>query len=146
MPRTVLMHLNVEVPDDDDRSVPDLVRAVEGAIEVGSDDEVMKGLACVLAEEVESTIVDSARPRATMTAQTPDEYLAVWFTPQAIRDVYGQEEDHTDPRRLWVEAASEEQLRRIGEECILSDPLWRLFRELIEHGIDCARLDEEHTS
>jgi hypothetical protein len=54
MPRTVLMHLNVEVPDTDGRSVPELVAAVEAAIEVGSDNEALNDLVIetVLAEIV----------------------------------------------------------------------------------------------
>lgn len=52
--RTVLLHLNVEVPADDDRPVSEIVAAVLGAIEVGSDDESVSGLVveCPLAEVV----------------------------------------------------------------------------------------------
>lgn len=54
MPRTHLIHLNVEAPDDDPRTTAQIQEAVEGAIEVGSDDESLEGLeiVVVLAEEV----------------------------------------------------------------------------------------------
>lgn len=65
MPRTVLMHMNVVVPDGDERSVPELVIALEAAIEVGSDDPTVRDLEVVLAEEVDgSTIVDSPLTQA----------------------------------------------------------------------------------
>jgi hypothetical protein len=48
------MHMSVEVPDDDERSVDELVKAVEGAIEVGSDNPSVSGLeiVVVMAEEI----------------------------------------------------------------------------------------------
>lgn len=52
--RTVLVHLNVELPDDDERTAEQVTRAIEGAIEVGSDDPALDGLTVVVAlsEEV----------------------------------------------------------------------------------------------
>jgi hypothetical protein len=54
MPRTILMHLNVIVSDGDDRSTPEIVAAVEAAIEVGSDHEDVRELTIetVLSEEL----------------------------------------------------------------------------------------------
>jgi hypothetical protein len=69
MPRTVLMHMNVTVPDEDERTVPELVQALEGAIEVGSDDPTVNALEVVLAEEVESTVVDYRDPKAIAAAK-----------------------------------------------------------------------------
>lgn len=43
--RTILVHLNVSVPDDDTRSMGEIAEAIEGAIEVGSDDPSLQGLA-----------------------------------------------------------------------------------------------------
>ena len=53
MPRTILVHLNVEVPDEDRRPVPEIVASVLAALEVGSDDESVRDLKIVvpLAEE-----------------------------------------------------------------------------------------------
>lgn len=54
MPRTVLVHLNVEVPDGDERSVEEIESAVRGALEVGSDHELVKslGIEITLSEEI----------------------------------------------------------------------------------------------
>ena len=38
MPRTILVHLNVTVPDDDSRTFGEIGEAIEAALEVGSDD------------------------------------------------------------------------------------------------------------
>jgi hypothetical protein len=52
--RTVLIHLNVEAPDDDPRTAEEISAAVMGAVEVGSDDDSVSGLVieAVLTEEV----------------------------------------------------------------------------------------------
>lgn len=52
-PREVLVHLNVAVPDGDQRDADQIRDAVMGALEVGSDDESLHGLeiVCPLAEE-----------------------------------------------------------------------------------------------
>ena len=54
MPRTILVHLNVSVPDGDDRTAEQIQTAVMGAYEVGSDDVSLEGLEVTspLAEEV----------------------------------------------------------------------------------------------
>lgn len=54
MPRTILVHLNVTVPDDDIRSADQIGDAIEAALEVGSDDPSVSGLEVhvVLIEEV----------------------------------------------------------------------------------------------
>ena len=53
-PRTVLVHLNVEVPPSDPRDAGQIANAVMAAIEVGSDDEELYHLTIVapLAEEI----------------------------------------------------------------------------------------------
>jgi hypothetical protein len=55
MPRTILVHLHVEAPDDDTRTPDEIADAVGGAIEVGSDDDSVRGLtfSIPLAEEIE---------------------------------------------------------------------------------------------
>ncbi len=54
MARTILIHQNVQVPDDDDRTADQIKEAVDAAIEVGSDHESVRGLVieAVLWEEV----------------------------------------------------------------------------------------------
>lgn len=54
MSRTILVHLNVEAPDDDQRTADEIADAILAAIEVGSDDETVYYLkvAAPLAEEV----------------------------------------------------------------------------------------------
>jgi hypothetical protein len=52
--RTVLVHLNVQVPGTDDRDADAIADAVMAALEVGSDDESVADLkvVCPMAEEV----------------------------------------------------------------------------------------------
>jgi hypothetical protein len=65
MPRTILVHLNVSVPDGDERGADEVADAILAAIEVGSDDDSVRSLgvggfasgngapiACTLAEEI----------------------------------------------------------------------------------------------
>lgn len=47
--RTVLVHLNVQVPESDTRSAERIGDAIMAAIEVGSDDDAVRGLDLVLA-------------------------------------------------------------------------------------------------
>lgn len=52
--REVLVHLNVQVPDDDPRDAEQIGEAIGAAIEVGSDNEALEGLevAVALVDEV----------------------------------------------------------------------------------------------
>ena len=52
--RTVLVHLNVEVPDDDKRDPDDIANALMAALHVGSDHPSVERLRveCPLVEEV----------------------------------------------------------------------------------------------
>lgn len=54
MPREILMHLNVAVPDGDVRTPDQIADAVMAAAEVGSDDDSVRDLEVVVAmvEEV----------------------------------------------------------------------------------------------
>jgi hypothetical protein len=54
MSRTILLHVNADVPDSDPRSAEQIADAVRGALDVGSDDDMLAGvgLEIVLAEEV----------------------------------------------------------------------------------------------
>jgi hypothetical protein len=44
MPRTIIVHLNVQVPDDDPRLAAEIGQAILGAVEVGSDDDSVRDL------------------------------------------------------------------------------------------------------
>ena len=54
MPRTVIIHLSVEVPDDDTRTPDEIADMVEIALSNGHDENPLAGLEvhCPLAEEV----------------------------------------------------------------------------------------------
>lgn len=54
MPRTVLVHLNVEVPDTETRTADQIADAILSALVVGGDDESVWELdiVCPLAEEL----------------------------------------------------------------------------------------------
>jgi hypothetical protein len=59
MPRTILMHLNIVVPDEDGRSTPQIVEAIEAAIEVGSDHDSVRGLEFVVHNlEIETVLAE----------------------------------------------------------------------------------------
>lgn len=52
--RTVLVHLNVQVPDYDNRTADEVGGAILDALDVGSDDDAVRNLLveCPLVEEV----------------------------------------------------------------------------------------------
>lgn len=52
--REVLVHLNVTVPEGDSRTADEIADAILAAIEVGSDNEAVRGLGivCPLAEDI----------------------------------------------------------------------------------------------
>ena len=52
--RTILVHLNVSVPDGDERGAVEIKDALLGALEVGSDDDSVRELKieAPLAEEI----------------------------------------------------------------------------------------------
>ena len=54
MPREILIHLNVEVPESDTRSAEEISDAISGALEVGSDNEILEGISwqIPLAEDI----------------------------------------------------------------------------------------------
>ena len=54
MPRTILVHLNVEVPEGDERTVEEIEESILAAIIVGSDDDSVRDLIITipLAEEI----------------------------------------------------------------------------------------------
>jgi len=54
MPREILIHMNVEVPEDDKRSAEEISQAIQGALEVGSDNEILEGISwqIPLAEDI----------------------------------------------------------------------------------------------
>jgi len=61
MPRTILIHMFVTVPDDDGRSTPEIVGVIEEAFEVGSDNISVCNLgieACLAEVAVQSARAD----------------------------------------------------------------------------------------
>jgi hypothetical protein len=52
--RTILIHLNVEVPESDKRDADEIRWQIAAALEVGSDDDSVRGLniSIPLAEEI----------------------------------------------------------------------------------------------
>lgn len=68
-----------------------------------------------------------------------DDKLALWFTPEAIREHF---EGDADQRTEWVEAASDEQLVKLGEYCLSADPLYREFHRLLRDAVD-NQIEEE---
>lgn len=49
MTREILVHLNVTVPEGDDRLAEDIGTAIMGALEVGGDDESVSDLEIIVA-------------------------------------------------------------------------------------------------
>lgn len=66
MPRTILIHTSVTVPDTDGRSTPDIVQALEGAIQVGSDDDTVRSLEVVMAK-----VIDGAPQADSRNLESP---------------------------------------------------------------------------
>jgi hypothetical protein len=56
MTRTILVHLNIEVPDTDTREADEIGEALVAAVHVGSDDDEVRELIVrnVLSEEMEA--------------------------------------------------------------------------------------------
>lgn len=61
--------------------------------------------------------------------------LAMWFTPDAIRDHF---QDEDDDRGRWVEQASDQQLAAIGSECVNETVVCDTFRESLRRAVDSA--------
>lgn len=59
-------------------------------------------------------------------------FLAVWFTPQAIRDHYVGDDS---PAAEWVREASEETLISIGLTCLDYDQVWETFHYVIDDAV-----------
>lgn len=59
--------------------------------------------------------------------------LALWFTPQCIRDHYDGDEG---PEADWVSTATDEELAGVGSDALGYDPLYREFHSSLQ---DCVR-------
>jgi len=70
-----------------------------------------------------------------MANHDSNENLAIWFTPEAIRDSF---EAAQDERAAWVKAASDATLADIGETCLSYDLVWDAFNEALDLAIDDA--------
>jgi len=65
-----------------------------------------------------------------------DDLLALWFTPQAIRDHF---DGHGGDIEAAVAFATDEQLRDVAEWCLNADALYREFDRFLVAAIE-ARL------
>ena len=63
-----------------------------------------------------------------MSALEDDPNLALWFTPDAIRDHF---EDGESSYAELVEAATDEQLRAVGDDALSSDYLYSARHEVL---------------
>lgn len=72
---------------------------------------------------------------ARLKQAVADEQLAIWFTPDAIRDAFDTY-DEDDRHKVWVDKASNEELREIAQDCLGGDLIWRDFHETLEFAID----------
>jgi hypothetical protein len=73
-----------------------------------------------------------AKPGHSLVADE-DTSLALWFTPQCIRDHFDGDDDELS---AWVEEATEEQLRMVGSNALSADPLYREFHDLLKTEVE----------
>lgn len=65
--------------------------------------------------------------------------LALWFTPQAIRDHFDGDEDE---RSEWVANATDEQLAAVGQDALGYDSIYREFHESLAVIVDDAMTEK----
>lgn len=73
------------------------------------------------------------RTRVVGKPDPNDPNLALWFTPDAIRQHYDALDDDS---AKWVEDATDEQLAAIGQDCLGHDSLYREFHEALEYEVE----------
>lgn len=124
--RTVLVHLNVEVPDEDERDADAIADALLGALEVGSDDESVRDLKVVapLAEDVgpphhhhyesENGITYSCRCGATAVMQSDGTLVPTATTVYFVDDIQAVEPDELPKPPKGVEVDVAEDLDSMG--------------------------------
>ena len=79
---------------------------------------------------------------AWLVLKRRDESMAVWYTPQAIREHFDASEGEIEK---WVEAASDEELAAVGEEAISCERVWTDFHESLIEAVR-ARIHVENDS
>ena len=62
--------------------------------------------------------------------------LAVWLTPNAIRQHVVFHYDEDNRIRNWVNQASDDELKEIGESILGSESIWELYREEIAGAVE----------
>ena len=88
--------------------------------------------------ERDNALVDMfKRAKVTVPAPEPttddtDMALALWFTPDAIRQHF---EGDDDEYAKWVESVDDGELASVGYACIGADGLYKEFRELLKAEI-----------
>lgn len=76
---------------------------------------------------------------AKISNNDDDSYLALWFTPQAIKDHFDGDEGISD----FVDSLDDKTLRAIGEDALTQDTLYREFHRLLLDGVlDAANEDK----
>lgn len=68
-------------------------------------------------------------------AHEVDAQLALWFTPQCIRDHFDGDDDE---RAKWVADATQDDLAEIGHDALADDGIYRAFHEALAGGVDDA--------
>lgn len=64
-----------------------------------------------------------------------DPNLALWFTPDAIRDHFEADDDE---RGKWVENATDEQLAAVGQNCLGYDAIYSAFHDALATEVEAA--------
>jgi hypothetical protein len=110
MTRTVLMHANVQVPDEDGRATEEIVQAVQGALEVGSDDDTVRALEIVLAEEIGGgRLIRDPQHRTNLARKAAKIKAARGFSGDDVEIDDGAQVSHLDEEgpsqgAAWVQA------------------------------------------
>jgi len=69
----------------------------------------------------------------TTTITLREMQLALWLTPQAIRDHFdGGDSDVAE----WVAQASDTDLEEVGEECLSGDVLYNAFHDSLMLSVE----------
>jgi hypothetical protein len=85
----------------------------------------------------------------TSNVNITDDELAVFYTPDAIREHFelieeqdrGQTNEDDRTCAKWVARATEDELREIGLSCVWSDRTWQLFHELLVDAVTDYKKD-----
>jgi hypothetical protein len=89
------------------------------------------------------TCADAKAVEASKDYVARNERLAVWFTPEAIRDHFrGWSDDDTS--KEWVNEVDDERLEVLAHECLADDALWETFASVVESHVYDSKPEEGH--